>query len=704
MEICGAINKTFLKPPVVITQAQNNLSSNQPRIYQVKDEEEEVFITSDLTSDLNRIFLSGTKEQQNIIIDTGSAYNLIGKHLIPIMKQRLTEAGVETIITPTKKKFQFGGNTIIESSGKIMVPLILGKTKVEAEVYILESEVPFLIGGSLLRQHKTEISVTDNKMSVNNHQIDLDLLPTGHMGLKWDVNLHKPKSANIFLTEKVSKKEWNTPEVRAAMEKEIRNLQENGTYEEVPEEPWMNVVPSMWVVNRATEDDGKGAGKLKARLVVRGDQDQSEDDIPCDSPTVDRHTVKVMMAVAANQGWTARSIDISAAFLQGREIERDVYIRPPPEYRKPGIVWKLKKGLYGLKEAARLWYEELVTDLENNGGQRLTGDPGCLLFHVGDTINGFVLIHVDDIFISGEDDFQDELVNRIKTRFRVSKDQSSNFVYTGMSIRCDKQGRIYLNQNQYSEELPDVPKDAEKGSEEKKKTILRGVVGKLLYLNLTRPDLSFKTNLLSRVPAGCDLNAKLKEAQELVEEARKNPLEIRYGRLGSLNNLSLEVYADAAYGGIDKDMKSTEGFIILLRGDNDRCSPIAWRSRIIPRVCKSVKTAETVALEDATDMAIGIGRQLKQVITGKVQAIPVPIWSYSDSKALIESTKSTKPVDEQPMRMHIERLKDHIKKGFVTGYKWVPTTDQLADPLTKAKAPTIELRRVLKTSNLKRPE
>jgi len=86
MEICGAINKTFLKPPVVITQAQSNLNPNQPRIYQVQDEEEEVFITSDL----DRIFLSRSKDHTNIIIDTGSTYNLIGQHLIPIMKQRLT--------------------------------------------------------------------------------------------------------------------------------------------------------------------------------------------------------------------------------------------------------------------------------------------------------------------------------------------------------------------------------------------------------------------------------------------------------------------------------------------------------------------------------------------------------------------------------------------------------------------------------------
>jgi hypothetical protein len=74
-----------------------------------------------------------------------------------------------------------------------------------------------------------------------------------------------------------------------------------------------------------------------------------------------------------------------------------------------------------------------------------------------------------------------------------------------------------------------------------------------------------------------------------MEDAKKNPLEIRYGKLGDLKDLSLEIYADAFFGGVDKGLKSTEGFIILLRGENDKCSPISWKSKIISRVCKSEK-------------------------------------------------------------------------------------------------------------------
>jgi len=119
------------------------------------------------------------------------------------------------------------------------------------------------------------------------------------------------------------------------------------------------------------------------------------------------------------------------------------------------------------------------------------------------------------------------------------------------------------------------------------------------------------------------------------------------------------------------------------------------------RVCRSAKTAETIALEDALDMAIGIGRQIVQIQTGRIQETPVPIKAYTDSKSLIESLKSTKQVDEEPTRLNIARLKDHMKHNLVTEIKWVPTHLQMADPLTKAKVDTTDLRKTLKTGFLR---
>ena len=125
---------------------------------------------------------------------------------------------------------------------------------------------------------------------------------------------------------------------------------------------------------------------------------------------------------------------------------------------------------------------------------------------------------------------------------------------------------------------------------------------------------------------------------------------------------------------------------------------------MISWVCRLAKTAETIALEDALDMAIGLGRQIVQIQTGIIQDTPVPIRAYTDSKLLIESLKSTKQVNAEPTRLNIARLKDHLKQNLVKEIKWVPTHLQMADPLTKAKVDTTELRKTLRTGFLKIPE
>ncbi len=77
-----------------------------------------------------------------------------------------------------------------------------------------------------------------------------------------------------MLSERVSQKEYDTPEVREAMEKERKNLLDNETFEEVRRNYYTPVVPTLWVINRHSEEDGKvDGGKVKARLVVQGNRD-----------------------------------------------------------------------------------------------------------------------------------------------------------------------------------------------------------------------------------------------------------------------------------------------------------------------------------------------------------------------------------------------------------------------------------------------
>jgi len=219
-------------------------------------------------------------------------------------------------------------------------------------------------------------------------------------------------------------------------------------------------------------------------LVVQGNLDNGVQETPSDSPTLERHSVKLVLSVAASNKWRVKTMDVSAAFLQGRKINRIVHVEPK-EFKKVGQVWRLRKGLDGLREALRLWFEELSTDLEMRGGQEMLGDEAVFLFFRKDELVGGVRVHVDDIIAAGDDQFHREVVDEIKKRFNISKDQEGSLTYTGMEIWTDSKGQVHLYQNKYIEEMEEIPAGIEDEMTDKKcRVVIRQAVGKLLYLNL----------------------------------------------------------------------------------------------------------------------------------------------------------------------------------------------------------------------------
>jgi len=104
------------------------------------------------------------------------------------------------------------------------------------------------------------------------------------------------------------------------------------------------------------------------------------------------------------------------------------------------------------------------------------------------------------------------------------------------------------------------------------------------------------------------------------------------------------------------------------------------------------------------DTAVGIGRQLWQIQTGRLEKKPAIIRAYSDSASLIESINSTKPVDEGNMRASVHRIQDYLNHQDIAEISWVPTHEMLADPLTKKKADTTSLNQMMKTGHWKRVE
>ena len=649
-----------------------------------------------------QVMYSGQEHQNHIILDTGSKYNVMGMDTKQILERKMREAGCEPPVREKSSKlFKFGGNSnICKAKELLKFTVNLNGKLVPMEVHLVPGPLPFIIGKKWLKENGAKLDLMNQRLKINGAWVKTVDMGSGHEGITWDKSTHSAENS-VYMGMKVSRKEWADPEVVEAMAKEIRNLQEMGTFTVVKDNPRIKKIDSTWVVTRKEAPDGKGTGAVKARLCVRGDQERDDYTIKKDSPTVDRATVKTLFAIAATNNWKVKTVDVTAAFLQGKRLEREVYVRPPAEYRQEDEVWQLLKGLYGLKEASMLWFKEVTAFFKENGCQVLTGDLAAFVCHQDGQVTGLVVIHVDDITMTGKEAWLETITRELRIRFKISKELIGDFIYTGINVIQDKDGTITLDQNHYVDCLEDLPKGAEAGmTPVQKRTLIKRIAGKLQYLNLSRPDLVFNVSMLSRAVKDEELDNQLEKCRALTAKAKNIKYAIKYTNLGRLEDLELHVYSDAAYANQDLDrVRSTVGIIIFLVGPRGS-APILWRSRAIRRVCKSVKTAETLALEEAVDAAINLSRQIHQMITGNKEEKGIPVRAFTDSQSLVDSVESCKQVVEGAMRLVVEKIKEHVQDGHVKEITWVRGARNWADGLTKKTVDMTGLIAILESGRL----
>ena len=113
-----------------------------------------------------------------------------------------------------------------------------------------------------------------------------------------------------------------------------------------------------WVLSRKVKN---GENVTKARLCAKDFEEIK--DFPADSPCYSRIGVRSIFVLIASNKWKVQAIDLKTAFLQGKQIERTVYLWPTQE-ANTNKTWKPQKCVYGLADASRYWYllvkEELI--------------------------------------------------------------------------------------------------------------------------------------------------------------------------------------------------------------------------------------------------------------------------------------------------------------------------------------------------------
>ena len=513
---------------------------------------------------------------------------------------------------------------------------------------------------------------------------DLDDTNEGELSLEEDV------AGSIAFPVKVvvPKKDYKREEIKLAMKSEIAKFEKFGAFEEVDDEGQRRI-PIRWVVTEQP-NDGKNE-PYKARLCMRGDLEDGKEDIRADSPTASKDTLKLALIIAANEGLKVKSIDINSAFLQGKSLSRKIYVSPPPEANRTGKLWLLNQAAYGILDGGRMFYLKLYETLKSLGLHDVHSDGSVFTFVRDGKFHGLVVSHVDDLLLIGDDVFEEEVEDKLKVEFVISKIEENNFKYCGCQIEVNPDGSFHVDQNEYVEaikHIPDVEGPIDRILNEREKKDARAKIGEILWLSLmTRPDLSYDVNLLSSQISRATV-ATIIELNKLVTKVKKCKQNyLRFTKLGNISELTVKVYADASFGNRDEGTRSTEGRIVLLQNaEKDVVNISGWKTKKISRVCRSVKAAETRALENAIDDAVNTARVIKEIYTGKINLRnpeQIPVDAFTDSKSLWESIHNSRQCEEKMLRNCIANIKEMKQLGYLRSVTWVPTNKQLADCMTK---------------------
>ena len=256
---------------------------------------------------------------------------------------------------------------------------------------------------------------------------------------------------------------------------------------------------------------------------------------------------------------------------------------------------------------------------------------------------------------------------------------------------------IILDQSHYTETLKTINFDKiqtckTSNLSEAQKENLRQVIGKLLWVaGQTRPDISYNV---------CRLSANYKNAtKEDLLLANKTIKKLKeYSSCLNFRKLQgpvkIVAFSDASHGNMPGG-GSQGAFLIFFVDKNGLSNIVTWQSRKVRRVVRSTLSAETLALSDCMDAAIYTAVMYTEIMYGKSNTESIPIEIVTDSKSLLDSIKSNKPVSEKRLRIDIAAIKEALQKGQISEIKWAPTNIQLANGLTKQSASPIELLRVI---------
>ena len=225
-------------------------------------------------------------------------------------------------------------------------------------------------------------------------------------------------------------------EWRKAMLDELSSIEQNDTWSLVDLPPDHRAIGLKWVFKLKRDEQG-AVVKHKARLVAKGYVQKSGIDFDEVFALVARmESVRMLLAVAAQENWLVHHMDVKSAFLNG-DLAEEVYVQQPPGFTAAGHeqkVLRLKKALYGLRQAPRAWNQKLDASLHELGFVRCTSEHSMYTRGKGPS-RVIVGVYVDDLIITGAKEGGVEAFKREMQRLFRMSDLGLLPYYLGIEVR-----------------------------------------------------------------------------------------------------------------------------------------------------------------------------------------------------------------------------------------------------------------------------
>lgn len=445
-----------------------------------------------------------------------------------------------------------------------------------------------------------------------------------------------------------------------------------------------------WVFNKKMLPNGK-IDKYKARWTARGfTQKDGVDYTETFAPTPVPATGRVLQGLAAHYKWKTVQMDVKSAFLNPK-IDVQLYIEMPEGYKQPGKMIRLLRGLYGLKQAAALWYDHARMTLSQLGFEPTISDV-CL--YANEQKDTYVLMHVDDLQIMGSNDAEiTRLTEGLQKRYEMSIVKTGLFLNLNVTrskkfVKLDQSHYVKKLLNEYNlthvksmlHPLQELLEENPESATQQDVKSYQKLIGELNYLsNSTRPDISHATNHLARFssnPSPEHYKAALRVLKYLSGTIDKG-LRFKKGLKGHV----IEAFTDADFGGDPSTSRSTSGGLITV------CkAPVIWRSKLQREAVFSSTEAEYLALSETCREILWLQNLLREIGVKRTDTGAKPMLVNVDNISTIKlATNHVNHRRSKHIAIRNHKARELLQSGKIS-IDYVETSKQRADCLTKARS------------------